>query len=123
MVLGRKSTERVEGVRSVLTVSGLNKSMKERAYPESLRRKYEVLRGAEVESVENEWENFRDIVKGCTNEVCGMRCVGWQKRKASEWWSEEVCLAVAEKHEELLKNGCREQIGIHMTGTGHRELL
>ena len=45
-------------------MSKLSKSMKERAYQESLlHRKYEVLRGGEVESVE-EWEEFRDIVKG-----------------------------------------------------------
>ena len=55
---------RVEGVRSVLKVSELYKSMKERAYQESLPGKYEVLRGAEIESVEKEWEKFRDIVKG-----------------------------------------------------------
>ena len=32
----------------------------------------------------------------CTNDVCGMRCVGGQ-RKRSEWWNEEVGRAVAEK--------------------------
>ena len=42
-------------------------------------------------------EKFRDIMKGCTNVVCGMRCVGGQRRKGNEWWSEEVGLAVAEK--------------------------
>ena len=80
-MLGWRSTEWVEGVRSALKVTELNKSMKERAYQESLRGKYEVLRGAEVESVEKEWEKFKDIVKGCTNDVCGMRCVGGQRRK------------------------------------------
>ena len=38
-----------------------------------------------------------DIVKGCTNDVCGMRCVGWQRRKGSE----EVGLAVAEKRRDF----------------------
>ena len=33
----------------------------------------------------------------CTNEVCGMRRVGEQRRKGSEWWNEEVGRAVAEK--------------------------
>ena len=36
---------------------------------------------------------FRDILKGCTNDVCGMRRVGGQRRKGSE----EVGVAVAEK--------------------------
>ena len=40
---------RCEGVRNVLKVSELNNSVKERAYQESLRRKYEVWRGWEVE--------------------------------------------------------------------------
>ena len=31
-----------------------------------------------------------------TNDVCGMRRVGGQRRKGSEWWN-EVGMAVAEK--------------------------
>ena len=41
-----------EGVRNVLKVCELNNSLKERAYEESERGKYEVWRGGEVESVE-----------------------------------------------------------------------
>ena len=85
----------MEGVRNVL-VSELNNSVKERAYQESLRRKYEVWRGGEVESVEKDWEKFRDMEMECTNYVCGMRRVGGQRRKGSEWWNEEVGRAVAE---------------------------
>ena len=33
----------------------------------------------------------------CTNDVCGMRRVGGQIRKGSEWWNEEAGRAVAEK--------------------------
>ena len=40
--------------------------------------------------MEKEWEKFRDIVMGCTNDVSGMRCVGGQRRKGSEWWNEDV---------------------------------
>ena len=56
-----------------------------------------MLRGMNVESVEKEWEIFRDIVKECTNDGCAVRCVGGQRRKGSEWWSEEVSVMVAEK--------------------------
>ena len=62
--------------------------------------KYEVRRGGEVESLEKEWEKFRDIVMEsleCTNDVCGMRHVGGQRRKGSERWNEQVGRAVAEK--------------------------
>ena len=45
----------------------LNHSVKEKAYQESLREKYVVWRGGEVESVENEWVKFRDIH---SNGVC-----------------------------------------------------
>ena len=72
-------------MRNVLNVSELNNSVQERAYQDSLRGKYEVLRGGEVESVEKEWEKFRDIVMECTNDVCVMRRVGGQRRKWSEW--------------------------------------
>ena len=64
---------------------------------ESLRGKYEVWRGGKVESVEKEWEKFRDIVMERTNDVCGMRRAGGQRREGSEWWNEEVGRAVAEK--------------------------
>ena len=74
----------------MLKVSELNNSVKEMAYQESLLGKYEVWRGAEAESVEKEWEKFRDIVMECTNDVCGMRRVGGQRRKGSEWRNEEV---------------------------------
>ena len=87
----------MEGVRNVLNVSELNHSVKEREYQESLRGKYEVWRGGEVESVEKEWEKFRDMVMECTNDVWGMRCVGGQRRKRSQWWNEEMGRAVAEK--------------------------
>ena len=79
-------------------------------------------RGGEIESVEKEWEKFRDMVMECTNDVCGMRRVGGQKRMGSEWWNEEVDRAVAEK-KELLRNGFRGEIGSPMTDTGHREWL
>ena len=48
-------------MRNVLKVSKLNNRAKERAYQGSLRIKYDVWRGGDVESVE-EWEKFRDIV-------------------------------------------------------------
>ena len=38
-------------------------------------------RGGEVESVEKEWEKFRDMIMECTNDVCSMRRVGGQRRK------------------------------------------
>ena len=46
--------------------------------------------------MEKEWEKFRDMVMECTNDVCGMKRVGGQLRKGSEWWNEEVSRAVAE---------------------------
>ena len=57
-------------------MSELNNRVKYWAYQESLRGKNEVWRGGEVESVEKEWETFRDIVMECTNDVCGIRRVG-----------------------------------------------
>ena len=49
------------GARDVLKVSELNKGVKGWAYQESLRGKYKVSRGVDGESVETEWEIFRDI--------------------------------------------------------------
>ena len=50
------------GMRNVLKVSELNNRVNEIPYQESFCGKYEVWRGGEVESVEKEWEKFRDIV-------------------------------------------------------------
>ena len=62
-----------------------------------MRRKYEMWIGREVESVEKEWEKFRDIVMVCANNVCDMRRVGGLRRKGSEWWNEEVGRVVAKR--------------------------
>ena len=122
LVGGWRNAGRMEGVRNVLKVSELNRSVKERAYQESLRGKYEVWRGGEVESVEKEWETFRDIVMECTNDVCGMRRVGGQRRKGMNGGMKKW-VARSPKREELLMNGFREDIGLPMTDTGHREWL
>ena len=37
-----------------------------------------------------------NVQKECTNNICGIRSVGGQRRKGSEWWSEEVGVVVAE---------------------------
>ena len=109
-------------VRNVLKVSELNNSVKERAYQESFHGKYEVWRGGEVDSAEKEWEKFRDIVMECTNDVCGMRRVGGQRRKGSEGGMNKLVRRWP-KREELLRNGFRGEIGLPMTDTGHREWL
>ena len=59
----------MEGVRNVLKVSELNNRVKEKAYQESLRAKYEVRRGGEVKNAEKEQEKFKDIVMECINDV------------------------------------------------------
>ena len=65
-----------------------------------------------------EWEKFRDIVIECTNNACGMRRVCRR---------EEMGMKTLEKRwpkrEELLRNGYREEIGLPITDTGHREWL
>ena len=87
-LVGRwRSAGRMEGVRNVFKSSELNNSVKGRAYQESLR---ENMHCWEVKSAEKESEKFRDIVMECTNDVFGMRRVGEQRRKGSEWWNELV---------------------------------
>ena len=58
-----------------VTVSELNNRVNERAYQESLRGKYEVWSGGEIESVEKDWEEFRDgngVLQRCIwHETCG----------------------------------------------------
>ena len=56
VVGGWRSAGRMEGVRNVLKLSELNKSMKEWTYQESLHGKYDVLKSGDVESVQKEFE-------------------------------------------------------------------
>ena len=44
---------------------------------------------------------FKDSVMRNASEVCGKRCVGGFVRKGSEWWSEEVEVAVKERKESI----------------------
>ena len=53
LVGGWRSAGRMEGVRNVLKVSELNNSVKERAYQESLRGKYEFGEGGNVQKYSN----------------------------------------------------------------------
>ena len=85
LVGGWMSAGWMEGVRNVLKVNKLNNCVKKWAYQESLHGKYKVWRGGEVESVEKEWEKFRDIGMECANDVCWMRRVGGTRRNGSEW--------------------------------------
>ena len=59
-----------------------------------------MLRSGDVKSVEKELEKVRGIVKECinTNDVCAMRNVDRKSRKESEWWNEEVGVAVSKKN-------------------------
>ena len=56
-----------------------------------------MMRGGDIGSVETKCEMFRDIVKECANDVCAVKRVDGQRRKVSEWWSEEVVEVVTKK--------------------------
>ena len=83
--------------REVVKVEDLDKVEKQQEFQERLRVEYEEVREREVGSVEEEWELFIDKVLRSASEVCGRRRVGGGVRKGSEWWNEEVEVAVGEK--------------------------
>ena len=100
--------------REVVKVEELNKEEKEREYKEKMRVEYEEVRKREVGNVEEEWKMFKDSVMRNASEVCGKRRVGGFVRKGSEWWSEEVEVAVKEKRkafEMWLQNNNGETYG------------
>lgn len=94
---GRWKRRRSGQKREVLRVAVLNEEGKEQELREKLERLYGAIRGQPCGSVEGEWVRFRDGVNQCAREVCGVRYVGGQRRKGSEWWSEEVREAVRGK--------------------------
>ena len=73
--------------------------------------------------MEKDWEEFKDIVMECTNDVCGMRRVCGQRRNGSELWNAELWVGRWPKREERLRNGFREEIGLPMRDIGRRERL
>ena len=83
----------MKDVRNMLKVGKLNKSAKN---GHTWRACFGSMKCCEV-GMSRMWrmtpkgcEKFRDMVKECINDICGMRCMGGQKRKGSE----EVGLAV-----------------------------
>ena len=66
--------------------------------------------------MEKEWEKFRDIVMECTNDVSGMKHVGRQRRGVNGGMKNGWGGGRKEK-------SFREEIGLPMTDTGHREWL
>ena len=61
-------------------------------------------------------------MKEYTNDVCGMRRVGRQRRRGVSggvnkfvWW--------LPKRKDLLRNGYKEEIWLHMIDTEYRKLL
>ena len=105
-----RKRRRVEG-KQVLKVSVLNDSVRKREYQEKLQEIWDVVKEKPVEGVEEEWKCFKEGVLGCAREVCGMRKLCGQLRKGSEWWNEEVSVAVKDKRkifEEWLQKGSAE---------------
>ena len=72
--------------------------------------------------MEKEWEKFRNIVMECTNDVCGMRRVGGQRKRGVNGGMNKWVMRWP-KREKLLRNGFREEKGLPVTDTGHREWL
>ena len=70
--------------------------------------------------MEKEWEKFRDKGMEYTNCVCGMRRMGGQRRRGATGGMKKW-VGRRPKSEELLRNGYREEIGLSMTDTEHRE--
>ncbi|WP_435362528.1 hypothetical protein, partial [Klebsiella pneumoniae] len=83
--------------REVLKVSELEKRDKLNEYQEKVTVKWNAVKDQENGDVEEEWQLFKSAVVGCAKEVCGMRRVGAGIRKGSEWWCEEVRIAVDDK--------------------------
>ena len=90
LVGGWRSAGRMESVRNVLKVSELNNRVK----GHTRRACVENVKCGEV-GRSRVWRRSGKSSE-CTNDVCGMRRVGGQRRKSSEWWN-EVGRAVAEK--------------------------
>ena len=72
--------------------------------------------------MEKEWEKFRNMVMKCTNDVCGMRREAGREERGVNGGMKKL-VGRWPKREELLRNGFREEIGLPMTDTGHREWL
>ena len=105
-----KKGEKVKGREEVRTYE-LRKSDRQAEYQEKIRLDFDKVCERPAVSVEEEWHCLKDAVKRNALEVCGTRRVGRGLRKGSEWWNEEVKLAVSEKkraYEVWLQSGSLE---------------
>ncbi|KAK7945076.1 hypothetical protein WMY93_000804 [Mugilogobius chulae] len=101
-------------VREVLRVSVLKNREKVCEYQGKISGRWNEVKDQMVVGVEEEWQQFKSAVVGCAKEVCGMRRVGGGVRKGSEWWCEDVRLAVTEKRR-AYEYGSSERIGSRMS--------
>ena len=95
-------------IREILKVNELYDSSKESEYKNKLWNEWRQVRIKEMGGVEEEWAVFKEKILKCAMNVCGVRKVGGNRRKGSEWWNEEVEAAVLEKrraYEEWLQRG------------------
>ena len=67
-------------------------------------------------------EKFRDIIMESTNDVCFMRHVAGREEMGVKGGMNK-CVGWCRKREELLRNGFREEIGLPIPDTRHREWL
>ena len=74
----------------VIKVSELSKTVKNKEYVDKVRMAYERIEHQEIESVEEDWEEFGDAVMECATVVHSCRRVGQGTRKGSKWWNNKV---------------------------------
>ena len=96
-------------VREVLRVNVLEDAEKLAEFKEKIAAEWEEVRRREKGGVEEEWELFKERILRCARDVCGMKKVGGERRRGSEWWSDEMKRLVDEKRrafEGWLRNDC-----------------
>ena len=70
-----------------------------RRFQEGMEDRWSRKRDEEWRGIEEEWEDLRDGLRNCAEEVCGRKRIGGVRRRGCEWWNESVERLVREKRE------------------------
>ena len=97
----RDRTEKVK-MKEVVRVSRLEGDVENEEYKLLIEEKWRLVKVEVVDGVKQEWERMKKCVVDAAKRVCGTRKVnggGGIKRGKSDWWCEEIKMAVRKKRE------------------------
>lgn len=85
VTFGSRVHRRRAGEEKIINVSNLNEKRVAKEYRKQIEKKWEVKGEVEERSVNEERQEFKEVVLTCAKATCYVRKLGKKKRKNREW--------------------------------------